>query len=151
MTTYIEFGDIFNLPHVKNYAHGCNCTGAMGKGIAIQFKGRFPEMYKQYKELCRNETFKIGEVFLFDYGAGYVFNLGTQLTWKTKAELKSVKSALQKMLGIAEELKIKEIALPKIGAGLGGLNWDEVKTAINEISSHFPEIDLFIVENYKPG
>jgi len=53
MVYYIEEGNIFQIPQIRNYAHGCNCVGAMGKGIALQFKGRFPEMYEQYKRCVR--------------------------------------------------------------------------------------------------
>lgn len=51
MITYIEKGDIFTLTDVTSFAHGCNCAGAMGKGIALQFRNKYPEMYLEYKEL----------------------------------------------------------------------------------------------------
>lgn len=57
MIHYIEYGDIFNIPGVTCYAHGCNCAGAMGKGIALQFKAKFREMYFEYKRLCDNGEF----------------------------------------------------------------------------------------------
>ena len=49
MVYYIQEGDIFRISQVCNFAHGCNCAGVMGKGIALQFKKRFPQMYEQYK------------------------------------------------------------------------------------------------------
>lgn len=58
MITYIEKGDIFTLTDVTSFAHGCNCAGAMGKGIALQFRNKYPEMYLEYKELC-----KTGNIF----------------------------------------------------------------------------------------
>ena len=45
MIRYIEKGDIFRIDGVSSYAHGCNCAGAMGKGIAVQFKSKYPDMY----------------------------------------------------------------------------------------------------------
>lgn len=53
MVTYIEHGNIFDLFEISNYAHGCNCAGAMGKGIALQFKDKFPKMYLEYKRRCK--------------------------------------------------------------------------------------------------
>lgn len=44
MIQFIERGDIFNIEGVNNYAHGCNCAGAMGKGIALQLKNKYPKM-----------------------------------------------------------------------------------------------------------
>lgn len=48
MIRYIEKGDIFRIEGVSSYAHGCNCAGAMGKGIAVQFKDKYPDMYLEY-------------------------------------------------------------------------------------------------------
>jgi O-acetyl-ADP-ribose deacetylase (regulator of RNase III) len=149
MVTYINEGNIFGITGVNNYAHGCNCAGAMGKGIAVQFKEKFPAMYLQYKKLCRSGAFTLGEVFMYDYGEGFVFNLGTQKSWTTKAEISAVDAAIGKMLQLAAENQVKQIALPKIGAGLGKLDWESVKQIINDRATTYPEIDLFVVENFK--
>jgi len=149
MVTYIEFGNIFNLPDVKNYAHGCNCAGAMGKGIALQFREKYGQMYLEYKKRCKDGSFSLGDVFTYNYGEGTVFNLGTQKTWKTKAELKAIEDSLLKMLMYARQNNINKIALPKIGAGLGGLNWEDVKSIIDRLGKDYADIDLIVVENYK--
>lgn len=149
MVTYIEFGNIFNLQGISNYAHGCNCAGAMGKGIALQFKNKFPKMYIEYKRLCKEGLFSLGDIYTYEYGNGIVFNLGSQNTWKTKADINAIESSLIKMLSYAQQNNILKIALPKIGAGLGGLNWNDVKFLINIVSNDYPSIDLFVVENYK--
>lgn len=148
MVKYIEFGNIFNLKEVTNYAHGCNCAGAMGKGIAVQFKNKHPQMYKQYKSLCKQGDFTLGDVFTYQHANGYIFNLGTQKTWKTKAELFAVEQSLKNMLDMASKLEVTKIALPKIAAGLGGLNWDDVKAIINRVSKDFPSIHIYVVENF---
>lgn len=149
MVTYIEQGNIFNLEDIQNYAHGCNCAGAMGKGIALQFKEKFPKMYNEYKRLCKEKLFPLGDVYTYDYGNGTIFNLGTQTTWKTKADINAVENSLIKMLSYAHQNNIFKIALPKIGAGLGGLDWNDVKSVINKVVKDYPKINLFVVENYK--
>lgn len=149
MVTYIEQGNIFNLKDISNYAHGCNCAGAMGKGIALQFKEKFPKMYLEYKKLCKNGLFSLGDVFTYDYGNGVIFNLGTQVNWKTKADITAIEKALIKVLSYALQNDILSIAMPKIGAGLGGLEWTDVKLIINRVIEDYPNIDLFVVENYK--
>ncbi len=149
MVTYIEQGNIFNLEDIQNYAHGCNCAGAMGKGIALQFKEKFPKMYIEYKRLCKEKLFSLGDVYTYDYGNGTIFNLGTQTTWKTKADINAVENSLIKMLSYAHQNNIFKIALPKIGAGLGGLDWNDVKSVINKVAKDYPKINLFVVENYK--
>jgi O-acetyl-ADP-ribose deacetylase (regulator of RNase III) len=148
MVRYIEFGNIFKLQGINSYAHGCNCAGAMGKGIAVQFKKKFPKMYAEYKKLCHQGEFSLGDVFEYNYGDGYVFNLGTQATWKTKANIHAIEQSLTKMLLLASSKNVKKIALPKIAAGLGGLNWDSVKSVINKVATNHPDIELLVVENY---
>jgi O-acetyl-ADP-ribose deacetylase (regulator of RNase III) len=149
MVSYIEYGNIFNLKGVSNYAHGCNCAGAMGKGIALQFKENYPKMYLEYKKLCKDNLFSLGDIFMYNHDGGVVFNLGTQKNWRAKADIYAIENSLTKMLSYASQNNILKIALPKIGAGLGGLNWNDVKSIINKISQKYPNIDLFVVENYK--
>ena len=90
----------------------------MGKGIALQFKTKYPKMYKEYKALCQEGLFLLGDIFIYKYETGTIFNLGTQTTWRTKADLNSIETALEKMLSYSNLNKINKIALPKIGAGL---------------------------------
>ena len=150
MVIYIKEGDIFKVDGVTSYAHGCNCAGAMGKGIAVQFKTKYPEMYKTYKQMCKTGTYQPGDVYDFDYGKGHVYNLGTQVSWKTSAKLEYIQKALTNMLLCAERYNVKAIAMPAIGAGLGGLKWDDVKKEIENASQKHPNIDLYVVESYKP-
>ena len=148
MIFYIPKGDIFKIPQVVNYAHGCNCAGAMSKGIALQFKIRYPQMYNQYKDLCHSGVFSVGKVFDFNYGKGFVFNLGTQRSWREGAKIEYVKEACLKMMEIAAKKNIRSIAMPAIGAGLGGLNWNEIKRSINEISIDYPIVNLYVIEEF---
>lgn len=149
MITYIERGDIFNIKGVSSYAHGCNCAGAMGKGIALQFRNRFPKMYAEYNLMCKNGQYKPGDVFDYNYGEGHVYNLGTQETWRTKARLEYIEQSVRNMLELATKENVTKIALPAIGAGLGGLKWDDVKEVFNQASSDFPGIELFVVEAFQ--
>ena len=87
MVNYIKQGDIFQLEGIHSFAHGCNCAGAMGKGIAVQFKLKFPKMYEEYRILCKNGQFLPGDVYTYQHEKGVVFNLGTQKSWRTQATL----------------------------------------------------------------
>lgn len=148
MIQYIERGDIFNIEGVNNYAHGCNCAGAMGKGIALQFKNKYPKMYSEYRALCKDGLFNLGDVFDYNYGNGHIYNLGTQVSWRTKARLEHIENSVGRMLELAASENVTRIALPAIGAGLGGLNWNDVKEILNRISVNYPEIELYVVEAY---
>lgn len=148
MIQFIERGDIFNIDGVNNYAHGCNCAGAMGKGIALQFKNKYPKMYSEYRVMCKDGLFNPGDVFDYNYGNGHIYNLGTQVSWKTKARLEYIENAVRRMLELAASDNVTKIALPAIGAGLGGLNWNDVKAILNRESENYPDIELYVVEAY---
>ena len=150
MVRYIEKGNIFNLDEVRGYAHGCNCAGAMGKGIALQFREKYPEMYKQYVSLCKIGQFKPGDVFDYYTDGIHIYNLGTQKTWRTKAEPEYIRTSLRKMLELAIADHVPSIAMPAIGAGLGSLPWDSVKRIIEEVASEYSnDITLYVVEKYE--
>ncbi len=149
MVYFIQEGDIFKIHQIKNYAHGCNCAGAMGKGIALQFKSRFPDMYEQYRTLCRSNKFAVGDVFRYPYKDGVVYNLGTQRTWKEKAKMEYIEKSIHTMMKLAVVDGTREIAMPAIGAGLGGGNWNDIKRMISDVASNHPSVDLYVVEQYK--
>ncbi|MCP4491596.1 MAG: macro domain-containing protein [Gammaproteobacteria bacterium] len=149
MVKYLK-GDIFATPNIKAYAHGCNCTGAMGKGIAVAFKKRWPQMYFEYKKLCDTGKFKPGDVFLWEENGEYIFNLGTQKNWRSKATLDAITKSLEEMFKQAVYRNITAIALPRIGAGLGGLNWDDVKQIISTLGDE-SSIKLYVCDEFIEG
>lgn len=151
MLNIIPIGDIFDIENITSYAHGCNCAGAMGKGIALQFREKFPDMYKQYKLLCKNHNFRPGDVFDYNYGNGHIYNLATQISWRTKAKIEYIQDSVNRMFELATINDVYQIAMPTIGAGLGGLVWNDVKDVIKDISDKYPMINLFIVEQYSPS
>ena len=131
-------------------AHGCNCAGSMGKGIAVEFKARWPAMFERYWELCRDGRFKPGDVFHWQEGGVTVFNLGTQKHWRTKASLKAIDAALETMITMAEARGIDTIILPRIGGGLGKGSWDRIKQILIERGSA-TAVTLVVCENFRPG
>ena len=150
MPTLFVSGDLLQQDGLQALAHGCNCAGAMGKGIAVEFRARFPEMYVEYKQRCADGRFKLGDVFTWTAASVTVFNLGTQKTWRTKADLQAIKSSLSTMVKEAETLGISRVGLPRIGAGLGGLPWEPVRELLQGIGEATPVL-LVVFEEYVPG
>jgi O-acetyl-ADP-ribose deacetylase (regulator of RNase III) len=140
-------GDLFAYPGLQAFAHGCNCAGAMGKGIAVEFRRRYPLMYTEYKRRCRDGLFRPGDVFTWTEGGVVVFNLGTQKSWRTGAELPAVEKALTGMCSAASELGVRRIGLPRIGAGLGRLPWDLVRTCLGRVGAS-TTLALIVFEEY---
>lgn len=121
MIKYIEKGDIFNISGVSSYAHGCNCAGAMGKGIALQFRSKYPEMYSEYKAMCKDGIYKPGDVFDYNYGDGHIYNLGTQATWRTKARIEYIERSVKAMLELAVRGKCVKNRSPSDRCRIGRL------------------------------
>ncbi len=140
-------GDLFHTSGITAYAHGCNCAGAMGKGIAVEFKNKWPSMYLEYKKLCAKSEFLPGDVFVWNEGETTIFNLGTQKSWRSNARPEFVYESLKKMLQLAESSSIKQIGMPRIGAGLGGLSWESVKHMLEELAGTH-SVNLIIFEQF---
>lgn len=149
MVKIIPVGDIFKVEGVTSYAHGCNCLGSMGKGIATQFKSKFPAMYRTYRQICQRGKYRPGDVYDYDYGGGHVYNLATQVGVGRCANLDYIEEAVRNMCELAVADGVEAIALPAIGAGIGGLKWKDVKNVITEVADNYPEVTLYLVEKYK--
>jgi O-acetyl-ADP-ribose deacetylase (regulator of RNase III) len=122
----------------------------MGKGIAVEFRRRFPEMYEEYKKRCQEGRFVLGDVFAWSAHDGTtVFNLGTQRTWRAKAELPAIRVAISRMIKLAREMGVLRIGLPRIGAGLGGLPWKDVKNLLVYLGSS-THVELRVFEEFVP-
>ncbi|MCX5604434.1 macro domain-containing protein [Streptomyces phaeochromogenes] len=146
MTLEYRIGDLFTAEDVDALAHGCNCAGAMGRGIAVEFKRRWPAMYDEYRTRCHDGRFRPGDIFPWTTPGGTViYNLGTQAHWRTGAELSFVEASVRAMVSHATEHGVRKIAMPRIAAGLGGLDWAEVESAITPLISRQP-IDVVVYE-----
>lgn len=150
-------GDLFTYPGLDAIAHGCNCAGVMGAGIAKEFKRRYPENFKKYKQACKDGTFKVGGLLTFDAQDAYILNLGTQDEFINPAKLVDIKKALKYMINFVMHMNIarsavhrdpiKTIGLPRIGAGLGGLDWQDVKQVILDLDTE--GLELIVFEEWK--
>lgn len=144
-------GDLFEHPELPALAHGCNCAGAMGAGIAKEFRRRFPAMYEAYKTQCHDGTFRLGGVFRWQVPSGLmVYNLGTQTSWKTPADIIAIETAVRSAVIHARLDGILQIGMPLIGTGLGGLPPDPVK-AVLQLIGRQTDVDLVVFECYVPG
>jgi O-acetyl-ADP-ribose deacetylase (regulator of RNase III) len=145
-------GDLFaNAHHAEALAHGCNCKGSMGAGIAVGFRERYPEMFEQYRDLCKSSPrrFNPGDCFLYKSDdQPWVFNLATQEDyWHDRATYAAIETALTRMREQADAEGVTSIALPRVGAGKGGLSWKKVKAVIERVLGDWPGT-LIVYEDY---
>ncbi len=147
-------GDLFtNRVNAQAFAHGCNCKGSMGSGIAVGFRERYPDMYDEYRRRCKMmpRQFNPGDVFLWKADdKPWVFNLGTQEDyWRSRATYEAVEQALVAMKRLADDEGIRTIGIPRIGAGYGGLSWKKVRAIIERLFTDWPGT-LYVYDQYVP-
>lgn len=150
MPTIFVSGDMLHDSSLDGISHGCNCAGAMGRGIALEFRQRFPDMFVEYTNRCKDGTFQLGDVFVWEEEKQIVFNLGTQKTWKVQASLEAIETSVSKMLAIAESCKLARVGAPRIGAGLGGLKWEDVKKIFEQVGKKSP-VKFIVFEKFVPA
>ena len=108
-----------------------NCVGVMGKGIAREFKKRFPEMYREYLDLCNSGQIKPGVPYHYKniFGASIV-NFPTKNNWRAMSRLDDIKKGLDVFIKKYKQWGIKSVAFPPLGCGNGGLEWEVVGPVI---------------------
>jgi O-acetyl-ADP-ribose deacetylase (regulator of RNase III) len=113
-----------------------NTVGIMGKGIALQFRQAFPEVYLEYRRACDHNELSPGSVQVVPIqrldGPRYVINLPTKRHWKGKARLGDIDSGLRALANAIKEFKIASVAVPPLGCGNGGLRWSDVEPRIRQ-------------------
>jgi O-acetyl-ADP-ribose deacetylase (regulator of RNase III) len=152
MPIQLVCGDLFtNRFKAQALAHGCNCQGSMGAGIAVGFRERYPAMFAEYRRRCKAKPreFNLGDAFLWKAdNQPWVFNLGTQERyWRARASYEAIEQALKKMREEADHENISRIALPRIGAGHGGLSWRKVLAVIEKVFADWPGT-LYVYDAY---
>jgi O-acetyl-ADP-ribose deacetylase (regulator of RNase III) len=126
-----------------------NCVGVMGKGIALQFKQVFPEVFKEYKKACTAKEVKPGEMFIVSTGKlfpRYAINFPTKRHWKEPSRIEDIQSGLEALVTDIQRLGIESIAIPPLGCGNGGLDWNDVKPLILKAFENLPEVKVIIFE-----
>ncbi len=131
-----------------------NCVGYMGKGIALQFKQHFPENFKVYKKACKAGKIRPGQVFIYEVGffqnPKYIVNFPTKRHWRDKSRLEDIELGLKSLVKEIKRLRIKSIAIPPLGCGLGGLDWKEVKSLITRAFAELDEVHILLFEPGQP-
>mgnify|MGYP000880146280 FL=1 len=111
-----------------------NCVGVMGKGLALQFKNKYPENFIQYKQACKEYKVQIGKMFIYHteqfINPKYIINFPTKKDWRSNSKIEYIENGLDDLIKVIKELDIKSIAIPPLGCGLGGLDWTIVKQII---------------------
>lgn len=141
-------GDILKAP-AEALINTVNCVGVMGRGIALQFKKKFPTNFEAYQKACQREEVQTGKMFVHHLGIfqpQWIINFPTKQHWKGKSKIEYIESGLVDLIKVVQEHNIKSIAIPPLGCGLGGLSWDTVRPMIVEAFKSLPEVKVLLFE-----
>ncbi|MCY4574759.1 MAG: macro domain-containing protein [Gemmatimonadetes bacterium] len=129
-----------------------NCVGVMGRGIALQFKRAFPENFRAYAAACRRGEMQPGRMFVYETGElvapRYIINFPSKRHWRGKSRIEDIESGLASLTTEIRSRRIRSIAIPPLGSGLGGLDWPLVRNRIESALDGLDEVDVVV---YEPG
>lgn len=134
MLKLIQNGDIFTSS-CDFLINPVNTVGVMGKGLALEFKKRFPRNFKVYQKCCKDGSFVVGKLLVVPENEKEIINFPTKKHWKDNSELNYIVLGLEKLKIAIQRYNIKSIAFPKIGCGLGNLDWKDVFPLIENFSN----------------
>ncbi|MHB1278870.1 MAG: type II toxin-antitoxin system antitoxin DNA ADP-ribosyl glycohydrolase DarG [Bacteroidia bacterium] len=148
MIRYIQ-GNILES-NAQALVNTVNTVGVMGKGIALQFKKAYPHNFKIYADACKNGEIAIGKLLVVkdsNLGSGekLIINFPTKKDWRKPSEYSYIQEGLIDLIKVIEKHTITSIALPPIGAGNGGLEWERVKTMIESALVKLP-VEILVYE-----
>lgn len=137
MITFVS-GDFFANKY-DVLVNTVNAVGVMGKGIALEFKDRFPSMFFQYKMDCLNELVKAGSIKVYEENGQTIVNFATKDHWKNPSEYTWIESGLKELHDwLASKPSTTTIAIPALGCSNGGLEWAKVKAMIESSLQDLP-------------
>lgn len=137
-------GDLFTSS-AHTLVNTVNCVGIMGKGVALEFKKRFPAMHADYVQRCERKAVRLGEPYLYeDLSGTKIINFPTKDHWRSPSRLQDIERGLDFLVHHIDEWKVRSIALPPLGCGNGGLEWVEIGPLVYRKLSPLPiDVELY--------
>ena len=126
-------GNLFESK-AQTWVNTVNCVGVMGKGVALGFKQRFPEMFADYQRRCERGEVRLGRPYLFKHLVGpWIVNFPTKQHWRQVTNLQDIISGLEYLRAHYKDWGIKSLAVPPLGCGNGQLEWRVVGPTLSDI------------------
>ncbi|MCL1114429.1 MULTISPECIES: type II toxin-antitoxin system antitoxin DNA ADP-ribosyl glycohydrolase DarG [Shewanella] len=143
-------GDLLQQQDVDAIVNTVNCVGVMGKGIALQFKKKWPNNFKAYAAACKAGEVKLGQMFTFELGPmatpQFIINFPTKGHWRSASRIEDIESGLADLVNQITLHNISSIAIPPLGCGNGGLLWADVKPLVIQYLSALPSLEVRLFE-----
>jgi O-acetyl-ADP-ribose deacetylase (regulator of RNase III) len=133
---------------VEALVNTVNTVGVMGKGIALQFKRAFPANFRAYQAACARDEVQLGHVWTFDTGVlgqqRYILNFPTKKHWRSDSRLQDIAAGLDSLVDTVRELGVTSVAIPALGCGNGGLDWEDVRPLIERACGQMEDVRAVI-------
>jgi O-acetyl-ADP-ribose deacetylase (regulator of RNase III) len=133
---------------VEALVNAVNTAGVMGKGLALQFKKAYPEMFRDYVRVCKVGLLQIGVMHVYEQAHGaqprYLINFPTKEQWRSPSKVAYIEKGLAALVSEVKQREIRSIAIPALGCGLGGLEWDEVYPLIQAAFAELPDVQVWL-------
>ena len=142
-------GDLFD-ERAQALVNPVNCVGVMGKGIALQFKEKFPDNFKEYAQACRWNRVQPGRMFVFEtyrpQAPQYIINFPTKRHWRDSSRMDDIEAGTLALVQEIRDRRIGSIAIPALGSGLGGLDWKRVRRILESGLRELEDVTITIYE-----
>ena len=155
MSVTVKTGNLFVNPS-DILVNPVNCVGTMGKGLALEFKRRYPENYEYYMKMYKESLLKMTsgilpcELKTTEPPPVYIVNFATKVHWRDTSRYDDIEYGLKMLNNFLRGLddgEVSSISIPALGCGLGGLEWRYVKPLILDFAEDVPnEINVIIFE-----
>ena len=138
-------GNLFNSS-AEALVNTVNCVGAMGKGIALEFRRRFPGMFEEYQQLCEQRLLRPGQIWPYKQSKPMVLNFAIKNDWHFPSRVEWIEECLSKFVANRERLAVSSVAFPWMGAMNGGIPIETIKSVMREHLENIPGLDIEVYE-----
>lgn len=148
MISYVS-GDLFNSG-ADALVNAVNCVGVMGRGIALQFKQKYPGNFSAYVEACKRGEVRPGSIFVYGNklitSPRFILNFPTKRHWRDNSRIDDIRLGLVDLVRVVKGTGIVSVAIPPLGSGLGGLEWRTVRPLIEEACRELDQVRVLVYE-----
>ncbi len=134
--------------NVEALVNTVNTVGVMGKGLALEFKRRFPSNFKVYAAACKRGAVEVGHMLVVETarptGPRFIINFPTKKHWGQPSQLAYVEAGLVALVREVQTRNIRSLAIPPLGCGNGGLAWAAVRPLIDRAVTLLPEVRVLV-------
>lgn len=139
-------GNLF-ATSAKALVNTVNCVGVMGKGIALEFRRRYPEMFNQYQLDCHRGLLQPGKVYYYPFDDKLILNFAVKNHWKYPSKLAWIESCLCQFVEEYSSIGITSIAFPWMGAMNGGIPLTQIKQVMRKyLQKDLPNLDIEVYD-----